>query len=140
LAQEQKLIVYSSISQPEYVDVGPKGPSEGDHYMRHGEVRFLPEGPVIGEYYTMATIVYLNTAIQKSARNFVAETLLPGGTIYKMDVVQLDHGNPVEAGHIHSGAIIGGTGIYAGIRGTYTIEILPSGVLSKDTHDFWIGQ
>ena len=140
VAQENTLITYSNISAPEYVDLAPEGPSTGDMYIRHGEVHLTPGGAEVGEYYTTATIVFLNEAFQKSARSFLAETILPEGTIYKMDIVQLDHGRPVEAGHIHSGAIIGGTGKYAGIRGAYTIEILPSGLESKTTHEFWIGQ
>lgn len=138
--QENTLIIYSSISEPQYIDIEPSGPSAGDIYVRHGEVRLTPDGADVGEYYTTATLIYLDTSVQKSARSFVAETILPEGSIYKMDLVQLDHGRPVEAGHVHSGAIVGGTGTYAGIRGTYTIEILPSGKMSKTTHIYWTGQ
>jgi hypothetical protein len=134
------LVTYSSITSPQVVDVAPAGPSVGDMYVRHGKVSLAPDGPSVGMYYSQATIVVFDEAAQISARSFNAEVVLPEGTIYKMDFVQSDHGRPMVAGHKHQGAIVGGTGKYAGIRGVYETELLESGKLAKTTHRFWLGQ
>jgi hypothetical protein len=38
------------------------------------------------------------------------------------------------------GAIIGGTGKYAGIRGTYEMEMMKGGKSVKVTSHYWLGQ
>jgi hypothetical protein len=135
-----ELITYATITAPQYIDVGPKGPSIGDQYMRHGGVSLTPEGAPVGTYDTQAMIVFFDEASKRVTRSFASELVLPEGTLYKKDFMQSEHGKPLTAGHQHEGAIIGGTGKYAGVRGTYTIEIMPAGKLAKTTHNFWLGQ
>ena len=139
-AQEKTLTTYTTLSAPEYVDAGSPGLSVGDMYVRRGNVALSANGPVVGEYYSQATIVYLNQANEESARSFFKEIILPEGSIYKMDFVQTNHGKPADGKHTHEGAVIGGTGAYAGIRGTYTLEILPSGKDAETVLTYWIGQ
>ena len=95
---------------------------------------------MIGEYFSQATIIYLDLKNQKSARSYHLEAVLPEGTLYHMDLVQLDHGDPIKEGHKHTGAIIGGTGKYAGIRGTYELEMMKGGNAVKVTNHYWLGQ
>jgi hypothetical protein len=45
----------------------------------------------------------------------------------------MEHGLPVAEGHTHTGAIIGGTGLFAGARGTYTVGVLEGGKVAKTT-------
>ena len=137
---DQVLVYYTDIAEPNMIDTAPQGPSLGDIYVRNGIVRSSQNGPVIGEYYTQATIIALDSANQKSARSYTSECVLPEGTIYKMDIVQFEHGHPVKEGHKHTGAIIGGTGKYAGIRGVYHVEVLKGGKAAKVTHEYWLGQ
>lgn len=140
IAQDNSLIFYSPHVDPHYVDMAPAGLSIGDQYTRHGDVMSDSKGPSIGEYYSQATLIFLDAAAKKSARTYRHEVILPGGTIYAWDVVQTDHGEPVRPGHMHEGAIIGGTGEYAGIRGTYKIELMSSGDVFKTTYSYWLGQ
>ena len=140
LAQDHSLVTFAAIEAPQYIDMAPTGLSIGDQYVRHGAILLAADGPVVGEYYSQATLIFLDTAAGKSARSFVSETILPDGTIYKMDIVQSVHGRPMSKGHKHEGAIIGGTGKYSGIRGSYTLELMPSGKLTKTTHTYWLGQ
>jgi hypothetical protein len=49
----------------EYVDDGPKDPSVGDMYVRQGDVSMSADGKAVGEYFTQATLVYLNKDINK---------------------------------------------------------------------------
>jgi len=139
-AQERTLTTYGTLSDPNYIDVGAEGLSVGDMYVRRGDVSFSQGGDVVGEYYTQATIVYLDKDGKVSARSFFKEYILPGGSIYKMDFVQTKDGNAVDNKHVHDGAIIGGTGDYAGIRGSYTLEVLPSGKEATSVLTYWIGQ
>jgi len=81
-----------------------------------------------------------STQQKKSARSFFKEIILPEGSIYKMDFVQTKSGKPADGKHTHDGAIIGGTGKYAGIRGTYTLEIAPSGKTATTVLKYWVGQ
>jgi len=140
VAQNHSLVTYAAISTPQYIDIAPTGLSIGDQYVRHGDIMLAADGPVVGEYFSQATLIFLDTAAEKSARSFLSETILPEGTIYKMDVVQSVHGKPMSDGHKHEGTIIGGTGKYSGIRGSYTLELMPSGKLTKTTHTYWLGQ
>jgi hypothetical protein len=126
-AGDKAMVFYSDIVEPTMIDMAPKGPSLGDMYVRNGAVRSSENGPVIGEYFSQATIIMLDTANDKAARSYMAEIVLAEGTIYHQDIVQLNHGRPIEEGHKHSGAIIGGTGKYAGIRGSYDLELLKGG-------------
>jgi hypothetical protein len=139
-AGDKAMVFYSDIVEPTMIDMAPKGPSLGDMYVRNGAVRSSENGPVIGEYFSQATIIMLDTANDKSARSYMAEIVLAEGTIYHQDIVQLNHGRPIEEGHKHSGAIIGGTGKYAGIRGSYDLELLKGGKAVKVTNDYWLGQ
>lgn len=140
IAQEQTLTTYTTLNAPEYVDAGIEGISVGDMYVRRGDVAMSAGGPVVGQYYSQATIVYLDQAGQESARSFFKEIVLPEGSIYKMDFVQTKNGKPADGKHTHDGAIIGGTGAYAGIRGTYSLEIDPSGKSAKTVLKYWVGQ
>lgn len=138
------LITYGVIDKPEVVDVAPVGPSVGDMYLRHADVMFTPNGEAVGTYFSKGTIVMWDKVKKMTATAFSLELVLPEGTIYKTDFVQGTYPEGkyerASAGHKHQGAIIGGTGKYAGIRGAYEIEIMDSGKLFKATHQFWLGQ
>lgn len=88
---------------------------------------------MIGEYYTQATVIFLDPATETSARSYLAEYILKDGTLFLTDIVQMEHGLPVAEGHTHTGAIIGGTGLFAGARGTYTVGVLEGGKVAKTT-------
>lgn len=137
--QQQTLTTYTTLGEPEYLDVGAAGLSVGDSYVRRGEVSLSEGGPIVGEYYSQATIVYHDEANGESARSFLKEIILPDGSIYKMDFVSTSSSQAVAGEHMHSGAIIGGTGAYAGMRGTYTLEISDSGQ-TVDVMTYWLGQ
>lgn len=144
-AEEHTLTTYSVMSAPEVLDVTPSGPSVGDMYLRRGEIALSADGPPVGEYYSQATIVYLDADKMASARKYSMEMALREGSIYAMDFVQTETANPTEKerDHKHEGTIIGGTGAYAGIRGTYTLEVLPSGEegkIAKTVYTYWLGQ
>lgn len=140
LAEQQTMTVYMNKGKLEYIDDGPANPSIGDMYVRQGAVTFESGGPAVGEYFTRATLVFLDPQQNKSVRSYFAELILPEGSIYKTDFLRLRDGKPIGKDHKHTGAIIGGTGKYAGIRGTYTLGVSPSGQDAKTTLTYWLGQ
>ena len=107
--------------------------------IRQGAFRATVDGPVIGEYFTQATVVSLNAAEKQVIMSELIESVYPDGSIYKMDVIVLDDGKLLEDGHKHVGAIVGGTGKYAGARGSYEFEMLKGGDY-KITNTYWLGQ
>ena len=119
----QTLTTYTTLGKPEYVDVPPAGLSVGDMYVRRGAVRLSEDGDNVGEYYSQATIVYHDEVSGESARSFFKKVSLPEGAIYKMDFISTQSSQAASGNHTHGGALIGGTGAYAGIRGTYTLNI-----------------
>jgi hypothetical protein len=97
--------------------------------IRQGAFRATVDGPVIGEYFTQATVVSLNAAEKQVIMSELIESVYPDGSIYKMDVIVLDDGKLLEDGHKHVGVIVGGTGKYAGARGGDEFEVLKGGRL-----------
>ena len=139
-AQQLQLVEYADTAAPQVLDVKPAGPSVGDMYTSHGALRSSIGGPVIGEYFAQATLVLVDDALKRTTRSYLVESVYPDGSIYKLDLIQTDHGAvALKDGHNHSGAIVGGTGKYAGIRGSYEFKMLDGGV-SKVTDSYWLGQ
>jgi len=132
-------VEYADAAAPQALDVMPAGPSIGDMYTSQGSFRSSVGGPVIGKYFAQATLVHVDDASKQTTRAFLIESVYPDGSIYKMDLVQTDHGHVLKEGHGHSGAIVGGTGKYSGIRGSYEYEMLP-GRVAKVTNSYWLGQ
>ncbi len=140
LAQDHSLTTYAAHVAPQYVDAAPAGLSVGDQYLRYNDISFELNGPIVGVYYGQATLIFLDSATEKSARMYLREEIFPDGSIYTSDVVQVDHGGPIKEGHKHEGAIIGGTGKYAGIRGTYTLHLVPTENVYETVYSYWLGQ
>jgi hypothetical protein len=123
LAETHVLTTWSALDEPDYVDLGPEGYSLGDLFTRHGLKLDGPNGAVLGEYFSQATVVHLDAEAGRSVRSYLTEVLLEGGSIFMMDLVELDHGQPADARQEHHGAVIGGTGVYSGIRGSFVLEV-----------------
>ena len=134
----QTLTTYTTLGKPEYVDVPPAGLSLGDMYVRRAAIKFSEEGDNVGEYYSQATIVYYDEASGASARSFFKKVSLPEGAIYKMDFISTQSGPAAAGTHTYGGALVGGTGAYAGIRGTYTLDIAEGH--TKTIMTYWTDQ
>lgn len=123
LSQTHVLSTWAVLEEPEYLDLGTEGYSLGDIFTRHGKKLDGPNGAVLGEYFSQATVVHLDLEEGRSVRSYMTEVVLGEGSIYMMDLVEMDHGQPVDARQEHHGAVIGGTGIYSGIRGSFVLEV-----------------
>ena len=138
-AEAQQLVQYADAPAHLSTDAKPEAPSLGDVRIRQGAFRTAVDGPVIGEYFAQSTVVSLNAAEKQVIMSEVIESVYLDGSIYKMDMIVLNDGKMLDQGHKHVGAIVGGTGKYAGARGSYEFEILKGGSY-KITNTYWLGQ
>ena len=138
-AEALQLVQYADAPAHLSTDAKPEAPSLGDVRIRQGAFSTAVDGPVIGEYFAQSTVVSLNAAEKQVIMSEVIESVYLDGSIYKMDVVVLNDGKMLDQGHKHAGAIVGGTGKYAGARGSYEFEILEGGSY-KITNTYWLGQ
>lgn len=130
-AEQQTLSAYSVLGEPYILDVGPEGLSVGDMFTRRGVKLTSPDGPVLGEYYSQATIVHYDPETATSVRSYFIELITDEGSIFMMDLVEVDHTRPELQLDGHEGAVIGGTGVYSGIHGSYRM-IVSDGVSQKE--------
>jgi hypothetical protein len=138
-AEALQLVQYADAPAHLSTDAKPAAPSLGDVSIRQGAFKATVDGPVIGEYFAQTTIVSLNATEKQVIMSEVIESVYLDGSIYKMDVIVLEDGKLLEDGHKHVGAIVGGTGKYAGARGSYEFEMLKGGDY-KITNTYWLGQ
>lgn len=122
-AEEQTLVLYSELGEPTRLDVEPTGLSVGDIISRRGTKQSSPGGEVIADYFSQAIITLYEPESQRSVRSYFIETIFEEGSIYMMDLVEMDHREAPLDSHVHEGAIVGGTGKYSGIRGSYQLTI-----------------
>jgi hypothetical protein len=120
----ESLTVYAKTLDVQKQDLPEKEHHIGSLITRMGDVYFDLAGPVIGTFYTKATVIYLDEENDYDVREFSSEVILPEGEILLLDFSKAQHGKIVDKGnehHEHEGIVLGGTGIYSGARGTYTI-------------------
>lgn len=127
----EDVTVYMKSSTINQVDMGAKGYSVGDTIARHGPVYFEEDGPVIGEFFTQAQISHIYDDQKKDVRFFLMEINLPDGEIMTMDFTPVISGPLAVGGHKHRGVIVGGTGKYAGIKGSYELLLNPNTQMTK---------
>ncbi|MDA9020115.1 hypothetical protein N9H60_02940 [Flavimaricola sp.] len=130
LSETHVLTFWSELVAPDYLDLGNEGYLVGDMFTRHGLKLDRPNGAVLGEYFSQARFIHIDAEETWSVRSYMIEVTLADGPIYMMDLVEFDHGLPQDAGHRHSGAVIGGSGAYGGIRGSYGL-MMQEGVAVK---------
>ena len=119
-----ELIVYQKQTAIKKYDLGEKGDSVGDLLTRTGNLFFKLDGPAVGKYYHNARITHIVTDSEPNFdwRQLTIEFNLPKGEILTMDYVKVESGKAAEKGFTARGVILGGTGVYSGIRGSYDIS------------------
>ena len=118
LVLAEDLTVYLKETAIKKFDLGEKGDSVADLITRSGNLFFKLDGPAVGRYYTKSMVTHID-ANNSNMREFVVEFNLPDGEILTMDYAKVEHGKVAGKGFKHRGVVLGGTGIYSGIRGSY---------------------
>ena len=100
----------------------------GHRRIREVEIRLSEKGKVVGKSYSITTTVKVNNKAGTGTRVALGVVQLPKGTIWtETTVFDMAHKAVVGAGHQHTGIILGGTRDYAGVTGTYDLEVRKDG-------------
>lgn len=113
------------------VDSNEQGIDHGDLFHRELAIAKRINGPVIGVSYSQAEIISHSPAKNVDVRRVFIQNILPKGEMYFLGVTEIDRGSTPAPGWTDIYAIVGGTGIYAGARGTLKLELLADGKTYK---------
>lgn len=102
------------------IDTGPAGTTVGDLTITTGDVRRTEGGRVIGYYTTNQITVRADAAAGREIRKVEMSISLPDGMIFATSLIRAQAGVPPTQRMTF--AVTGGTGTYAGARGTLTHE------------------
>jgi hypothetical protein len=131
---EPKVVVtYSENKGLVRVDTSAAGIDHGDLFHREDAISSKLNGPVIGVSYSQAEVISHNPEANTDVRRVLIQILLPKGRMYFTGISELGRGSLPAPGWTNVYAILGGTGIYAGARGTMTTRLLPDGKNWKST-------
>ncbi len=124
LVLAEDLTIYQKITATKKFDLGEKGDSVGDIYTRIGNLYFKLDGPVVGAFYKNAIVTHIvkDTQSNFSWSPWTTEFNLPEGEILTMDYAKFERVKLGVKGWAGRGVILGGTGIYSGIRGSYDLS------------------
>ena len=127
------LVMYSENRSLVQVDTNEEGLDHGDLFLREDAISARLNGPVVGVSYSQAEVIAHNPDSNIDVRRVFIEVFLPKGRMYFMGTSELDRGTIPDPGWSNVYAILGGTGIYAGARGTMKTTLLPDGKSWKST-------
>jgi hypothetical protein len=100
----------------------------GHRRIRENEIRLSEKGKVIGKSYSITTTVKANKKAGTGTRVALKVVQLPKGIFWTEATVDgMPNKAVAGAGHKHSGIILGGTGAYEGVTGTYDLEFSKDG-------------
>jgi hypothetical protein len=127
-ALAEDLTIYSNVVKHVDGHNEAKDFGVGHRRIREKEIRLSENGKVIGKSYSITTTVKVNKKAGTDTRVALIVTQLPKGTIWtEATVFDMANKAVAGAGHKHSAIILGGTGAYEGVTGTYDLEVSKDG-------------
>lgn len=127
-----KVVLYAENRGIARVDNNASGALEhGDSVNRELAISQTPGGKVIGVSYSQAEIVAYNPEAKVDVRRVHVINQLPGGDLITEGLSNLPIGSVPGPGWKDTYAIIGGTGKYAGVRGTEQLTLMADGKTFK---------
>lgn len=124
----EDLTIYSNIVKHVDAHNAVKDFGVGHRRIRENEIRLSEDGKVVGKIYSISTVVDVDRKAGTGTRVALGVTELPQGTIWtEMTAKGMPHKSAIKLGHQHTGIILGGTRAYAGITGTYDLEVRKDG-------------
>jgi hypothetical protein len=134
LSVAEDLVLYSSLEKRKVTHLHNEKKDFGVGHHRHGtgELRFEKNGPDIGEYHVITSVLNVDKAGNTDTREYIGILRLPKGDIITQDTVEMEHVqvNAFKAGWSQEGVIVGGTRDYKGITGTFLTRV------TEDDRDF----
>ena len=113
------------------VDNNAAGPDNGDLVHRELALSRTRAGAVIGVAYSQSEIVAYNPEAKIDVRRVDIQDSLPGGQLFITGTSKLAIGSVPQPGWTDTYAVVGGTGKYAGARGTERLTLLEDGKTFK---------
>ncbi len=107
------------------------GPDNGDLVHRELALSRTRAGAVIGVAYSQSEIVAYNPEAKIDVRRVDIQDSLPGGQLFITGTSKLAIGSVPQPGWTDTYAVVGGTGKYAGARGTERLTLLEDGKTFK---------
>jgi len=127
----EDLVLYETITERNQFHLAEKNKANDVGVVTAiGDVRFSETGPIIGQFYQKVTVVHVNEKDGFDMRERIRHIQLPEGEVYIM-VYSKQTEKLVVKGDKYTGVILGGTGIYAGIRGTFDFDVTGPGDLGQ---------
>ena len=131
------MVLYAENRGIARLDNNAQGPSNGDIVHRELALSRTLNGPVIGVSYAQSEIVAYNPEAKTDIRRVDTEKSIPGGWLFTRGMSTLPIGSLPQPGWKDTYAVIGGTGIYAGVRGYERLTLLPDGKTFKVVITLW---
>lgn len=125
------LVLYAENRGIARIDNNAVGPDNSDLVHRELALSFTLKGPVIGVTYSQAEIVAYNPVAKIDIRRVETQKSLPGGLLFTAGISKLAIGTLPQPGWTDTYAVIGGTGKYAGARGSERLTLLEDGKTYK---------
>lgn len=132
------LTTYTTNDSVIVVDPDGGGLDHGDIVHRKGNISLTRGGKVIGVSYTQAEIVHSDKANATDVRKLSIQAVYAKGQVHYVGLAEVRLGELARPGFKLEFTIIGGTGIYAGIRGTVVSTLLSDGVTTKSMSTYTI--
>jgi len=127
----EDLVLYETITERKQFHLAEKNKTNDVGVVTAiGDVRFTENGPIIGQFYQKVTVIHVNEKDGFDMRERIRHIQLPEGDVYIM-VHSKQTQKLVVKGDKYTGVILGGTGIYAGIRGTFDFDVTGPGDLGQ---------
>lgn len=128
-----KLTVYVEVT--EFVDFDEGGsessPAPGHVGTRAGNLRKSATGAVIGDFHSFSEVVYGSNEASRATLFQTQWFHFAKGSIMTSTVLFLPTSGP--ATHKRTSVVVGGTGVYAGVRGTMVFQPLKNDGVSRIT-------
>ena len=132
-ARPKNLSLRTVKERTETLDVGTPGPSLGDLSVNYGNIYDDKTNKLIGSYLARRMIVMIDSVTGEDRRDNFVEFTLPKGKVYVHGFSSVINPNlhvPAASGE---NPIVGGTGIYVGVRGRSIVNPIDAaaGVISN---------
>ena len=118
------------------VDSNEPGIDHGDLFHRELAIAKRINGPVIGVSYSQAEVISHHAPTNVDVRRVLIQNVLPKGKMFFLGITEIVLGSVPAPGWTDTYAIVGGTGRYAGARGTLKLELQADGKTFKSTSTY----
>ena len=124
----EDLTLYANVVKPVVVQNAAKDFGVGTRRIRENEIRLSEKGKAVGKSYSISNVVKVNAKAGTRTGAVLGVVQLPKGTFWTEATAEVMNLKAAPgAGYKYSGLILGGTGAYEGVTGTFDFEYSKDG-------------